>query len=294
MIKMRFLKVPSVFILLFIFISAFSSQPDADAYFESGRKHHLNNEYIKAISDYTMAISLRPDFANAFLERAKAKLSFSEKMGFVNNEYCFDLIQALNLGLQEAAPILQGNCDGDCYTLQKAILEPEIVFCADLSSKILTSLPKESFQLTNLIKLNLFNNKLTETTTEFANFKSLLVLDLSSNKIQNLNRSIDKLVYLEELNLNKNDLTSLPPEIGNLKKLKKLYVRSNQLSELPAEISHCTLLENLDLSLNRLSSLPVEVYEMKHLKTLNLVGNTIDKKTIRSIKSKMPLTQVFF
>ena len=291
---MRYLKVPSVFILLFIFLSAFISQPDADTYFESGRKHHQNNEFIKAISDYTMAISLRPDFGNAFLERAKAKLSFSEKMGFVNNEYCFDLIQALNLGLQEAAPILEGNCDGECYTLQKAVQEPEIVFCADLSSKILTSLPKESFQLTNLVKLNLFNNKLTETTAEFAQFKSLLVLDLSSNRIQNLNPGIDKLVYLEELNLNKNDLTSLPVEIGRLKMLKRLYIRSNQLSELPVEISQCTLLENLDLSLNRLSSLPLELYEMKQLKTLNLVGNTIDKKTMRTIKSKMPSTQVFF
>ena len=291
---MRFLKFAFVFTGLFILLSAFITQPDADSYFESGKKHHEKSEYVKAISDYTMAISLRPDFGHAYLQRAKAKLSFAEKMGFLNNEFCSDLIQALNLGLQEAASILKGNCDGDCYTLQKAVHEPEIVFCADLSSKILTTLPKESFQLTNLVKLNLFNNKLTETPDQLINFKSLIELDLSSNKLQIVNPSIEKLLFLEELNLNKNELTILPVEIGNLKHLLKLYIRSNQLKELPLELSQCTKLVSLDLSLNKLNSIPVEIYQLKNLKTLNLVGNTFDKKSQKAIKSKMPMTTIYF
>ncbi len=291
---MSFLKFASVFTGLFVLLSAFTSQPDADAYFESGKKHHEKSEYIKAISDYTMAISLRPDFGMAYLQRAKAKLSFSAKMGFVNNEFCFDLIQALDLGLQEAASVLRGNCDGDCFTLEKAVHEPEIVFCADLSSKVLTTLPKESYVLINLVKLNLFNNKFTETPDQLSNFKSLIELDLSSNKIQTVNPDIEKLAFLEELNLNKNELTSIPEEIGNLKYLTKLYIRSNQLAEIPAEISKCTDLESLDLSLNKLTSLPIQLYELKKLKTLNLVGNKFDKKAQKAIKSKMPLTTVYF
>ncbi|MBC7388767.1 MAG: leucine-rich repeat domain-containing protein [Opitutaceae bacterium] len=291
---MRFLKFAFVFTGLFILLSAFISQPDADSFFESGKKHHEKSEYIKAISDYTMAISLRPDFGNAYLQRAKAKLSFSEKMGFLNNEFCFDLIQALNLGLQEAALLLKGNCDGDCFTLQKAVHEPEIVFCADLSSKILTSLPKESLTLINLVKLNLFNNKFTETPDQLSNFKSLIELDLSSNKLQTINPSIEKLLFLEELNLNKNELTALPVEIGRLKHLLKLYIRSNQLKELPAEIALCTDLESLDLSMNKLNTLPVEIYQLKKLKTLNLVGNLFDKKSQKSIRSKLPMTMLYF
>ena len=291
---MRLLRFACVLIGIFLLQSAFINKTDAETYFESGKKHHEKSEYIKAISDYTMAISLRADFGIAYLERAKAKLSFAEKMGFSNNEYCFDLIQALNLGLQEAAPILKGNCDGDCFTLQKAVHEPEIVFCADFSSKILTELPKESFQLTNLVKINLFNNRFTEMPDQIANFKSLLELDFSSNRLVSISSVIEKLPYLEELNLNKNELVTLPSEIGNLKHLKKLFIRSNQLNELPAEIAQCTNLESLDLSLNKLTTLPIEIYQLKQLKTLNLVGNLLDKKTQKSIKSKMPLTIVYF
>lgn len=249
---------------------------------------------MKAISDFTMAISLKQDFGEAYLERAKAKMLFAKKMGFTNTEFCFDLVQALNLNVEAAPQLLEEHCNSECFDLQKAFVEPEIVFCADFSSKIMTSLPKGSSHLTNLIRVNLFNNHLTELGREFEDLKSLLILDLSSNHLESITSSIAQLTHLEDLNLNKNELTKLPSEIGQLSKLKKLSIRSNQLSELPIEIGLCKNLEHLDLSLNELSNLPLEISQLKKLKSLNLSGNKLDKRSQKKIVSILPSTQIYF
>lgn len=291
---MRSLKKTFIFVFIFLFLSSFTMQPDAESFFESGHKNLTEKNYIKAIGDYTMAISLRPDYGIAYLERAQAKLYFAEKMGYVNNEYCFDLVQALMLGQKEAIPLLEGGCDSECFGIEKAFDEPEIVFCADFSSKLISDLPQASEGLVNLTKLNLFNNKLNTISLRFSKLKSLLLLDLSSNKLEDLGPVIGDLPNLNELNLNKNELQKLPDQIGKLRSLQKLFIRSNKLATLNSAIGQCEKLEHLDLSLNMLTILPTEIGQLKNLKILNLVGNTFDKKHQKYIVSLLPNTQIYF
>ena len=291
---MQFLIRTFPVIVIFLILSSFTMQPDAESFYESGHKSLTEKNYMEAIGDFTMAISLKPDYGIAYLERAQAKLHFAEKMGYANNEYCFDLVQALLFGQKEAIPLLEGGCDAECYGKQKAFIEPEIVFCADFSSQLISDLPKESEGLVNLTKLNLFNNKFTTISINFSKLKSLLLLDLSSNKLEDLGPVIGDLQNLNELNLNKNELQNLPDQIGKLKNIQKLFVRSNKLTTLNASIGQCDKLEHLDLSLNILTTLPAEIGQLKNLKVLNLVGNTFDKKHQKYIVSLLPYTQIYF
>ncbi len=291
---MSFLKKSVLLSIILVLLSSFTIQPDADGYLQSGIKFCEQKEYIKAIGDFTMAISLRPDFGSAYLERAKAKLHFAEKMGFNNLEFCFDLVQAQEYHETEATKLLEEHCISECYGVQKAFIEPEIVFCADFSSKILTDLPKGSANLSNLVKLNLFNNKLTNLGLGFIHLKSLVLLDLSSNKIETISPIIGQLVHLNELNINKNDLTNIPDEIEKLVHLQKLYLRENNISEISSAIGKCSELQEMDLSLNKLTSLPAEIGNLKKLKVLNLVGNQFDKKSKKVIITLLPKTEVYF
>lgn len=277
-----------------MFICSFSSDPDAESLFKSGEKNLANKEYIKAVQDFTAAISLKPDFGKAYLFRAKAKMLFHQQMASNGMEFCFDLIQALQLGEVESELLLRDACDDQCFDAEKALIEPDIVLCADFSSKILTEMPEGSENMENLFKLNLFNNRFSHVSSTFSKFPALLVLDLSSNRVQSIDPSLGKLQNLTELNLSKNQLSSLPDEIGELKKIKHLNLHGNQLVDLPATLSKCKELEHLDLSNNKLSAIPEEILLLKKLKTLKLSGNTLDKKTQKTISESLYNTEVYF
>ncbi|XCN72476.1 MAG: COR domain-containing protein [Candidatus Electrothrix aestuarii] len=109
----------------------------------------------------------------------------------------------------------------------------------NLSSRGLTELPPELFQLTNLIRLDLTNNELTSLPSEIA-----------------------QLTNLEELKLRSNHLTTLPPEICCLTNLKRLELDQNELDEIPPEISLLPKLRWLDLSYNKLTKLPPEIGQL--------------------------------
>lgn len=288
------MKITTTCFLLCIIICSFTADPDAESLFKSGEENLANKEYIKAIQDFTAAISLKPDFGRAYLQRAKAKMLFHKQIATDGSEFCFDLIQALRLGEEESATLLNEGCNNQCYDTERAFLEPDIVLCADFSSKVLTDLPYGSEKMSNLFKLNLFNNKFTRISPIFSHFPTLLVLDLSSNRIQSIDPSLGRLQNLKELNLSKNQLTSLPEEIGELKEIKHLNLHGNQLVDLPSTLSQCTELEHLDLSYNKLSTLPEEILLLKKLKTLKLSGNILDKKTQKTISESLYNTEVYF
>jgi tetratricopeptide (TPR) repeat protein len=55
------------------FSEAIRLKPDyADAYFDRGVASHRKGDYDKAIADYGEAIRLRPDYVNAYIERGRA------------------------------------------------------------------------------------------------------------------------------------------------------------------------------------------------------------------------------
>ena len=82
--------------------------------------------------------------------------------------------------------------------------EPKLI----LSSKELTSIPSEVFQLVSLQTLDLSNNKITNLDFKISSLENLVSLDLSKNLIAALPSSILSLKNLNNLNLTDNPLSS--------------------------------------------------------------------------------------
>jgi|GEM_PF-850194 len=284
----------SLLIIVLVVLSSGFNQPDAKMYYESGMANLNKKDYIQAIGDFTNAISLNPNYGDAYYHRAYAKDLLGKKMGFASTELCFDLVSAMKLGKTEAIGKLEKTCIGECFDLDGAFQEPDVVLCADFSSKVLTDMPANSNRLINLVKLNFFNNKATAFTDKFGALTNLISLDLSSNQISTVAPSIGKLVYLQELNLNKNKIKELPVEFGHLVNLKTLTLRQNGLTTFPKSIAMLTSLENLDMAINPLTSLPVEIANLKNLKTLTLVGHEMPAKEQQKVKALLPNTTIYF
>jgi tetratricopeptide (TPR) repeat protein len=286
--------IPYCTILALLFLGTSFNQPDAKNYYDTGLTSLNQKDYIKAIGDFTNAISLNPKFGDAYYYRAYSKELLGKKMGFVSSELCSDLIYSMVYGKEEASDKINELCTGECFNMESAFVEPEIVYCADFSSQVLTDLPPNVENLHYLVKLNMFNNKLATLSQSWSHLDKLISLDLGSNRLTLLPPVIGKMTELTELNLNKNLLSGLPAEIGNLKHLQTLTLRQNGLKSLPTEIGSLTELVTLDLALNMLTVLPSEIAYMKKLKKLILVGNEISSKEQQRIKSLLPNTEIAF
>lgn len=281
------------FIIVLILSSGFN-QPDPQTYYENGMASLHRKEYIQAIGEFTNAISLKPDYGDAYFQRARAKDLLGKKMGFFSSELCFDLVSATRHGKFEAVEKIENSCMGECFDLDDAFFEPEVVFCADFHNANLTDLPDGADKLLNIVKLNFPNNKIQSLSEKFTKLSTLVILDGGNNQIKTLSSSIGNLTYLKELNLTKNKIQELPKEIGNLQSLKTLNLRFNLISNLPNSIGQLSNLESLDLAFNKLTSLPAEITNLKKLKALTLVGNNISQKEQSKIKALLPHTTIHF
>ncbi len=274
---------------------SYSQNTGLDSIFNAGKANLNSKNYIVAISQFTDVISKHPDNASAYYNRALAKRGLSIQSDYQTSEPCHDFATALELGMTDAVPHLERECMTECHQTSNIYSAPEEVFCADLNSKVLYHLPVEFNLLNNVVKINLFNNKLTNFPSEVYSLAVLMFLDLSSNKITEMHPEIKNLVYLKELNMNKNFLHNLPMEIGQLTHLKQLYLRANMIDELPHSMGSLKNLEEIDLAMNSLTSLPEEFANLKNLKTINLVGNPIEKKEQKKIIAMLPKTcKVYF
>ena len=102
----------------------------------------------------------------------------------------------------------------------------------NLSGRELTKVPEDLFNQTNLVELDLSNNKLTGAIpAEIRKLKNLKVLNLSNNEMTGLPAEIGQLQYLEVLDVSYNKLTGLPYELANLKNLITLNISGNNYSE---------------------------------------------------------------
>ncbi|MFN6470366.1 MAG: COR domain-containing protein, partial [Nostoc sp. SerVER01] len=100
----------------------------------------------------------------------------------------------------------------------------------------LSSLPPEICQLSNLTRLDLYNNQLSSLPPEICQLSSLTELDLDNNQLSSLLPEICQLSSLTTLYLNNNQLSSLPPEISQLSSLTELFLHKNPLTSPPPEI----------------------------------------------------------
>ncbi len=105
----------------------------------------------------------------------------------------------------------------------------------DLRNNIITTLPSEIGELTNLDVLDLSETGLTVLPPEIGQLTNLRVLEVSKNQLTNLPKEIGQLTQLMWLDLEHNLLSTLPTEIQNLSKLEKLNLTENHLL-IPSEI----------------------------------------------------------
>ena len=145
----------------------------------------------------------------------------------------------------------------------------------DISCLLLTSLPNNLFDLTQLEHLYLAGNLIETISDNISSLKSLTILDLYKNNLSFISPTIGLLPQLQYLDLDSNKLSSLPSEIGNLSSLTELSLESNQLSSLPSEIGNLTSLTKLYLIRNKLSSLLNEIGNLSSLTYLDLDSNQL-------------------
>ncbi|KAF8537873.1 hypothetical protein BDD12DRAFT_844934 [Trichophaea hybrida] len=157
----------------------------------------------------------------------------------------------------------------------------------DMHNNLLTGLPANLVQLTELTVLNLSGNQLDNGVLDIIfQIPTLKDLKLGKNNLEGeVDASISKLVALESLELQDNKLTSLPSSIGECCRLRSLNVARNAVTALPLEeLQHCHLLE-IDISQNKLSGtfFPASVERWETLQSLNVKGNHITSFTGSSV-----------
>ncbi|KAM3110764.1 leucine-rich repeat domain-containing protein [Phormidesmis sp. 146-33] len=145
----------------------------------------------------------------------------------------------------------------------------------DLSSKGLTELPVELWQLTNLTKLSLSHNQLSAVPKELGQLSNLTGLYLDNNQLSAVPKELGQLSNLTELYLDNNQLSAVPEELEQLSNLTGLYLDNNQLSAVPKELGQLSNLTALSLSHNQLSAVPKELGQLSNLTGLYLDNNQL-------------------
>uniref|UniRef100_A0A8C1CBD4 Leucine-rich repeat protein SHOC-2 n=1 Tax=Cyprinus carpio carpio TaxID=630221 RepID=A0A8C1CBD4_CYPCA len=169
---------------------------------------------------------------------------------------------------------------GDLEQLQKLIL----------SKNKLTELPSGLWRLTNLrylvltkslanlknlVKLNLFCNKLKSLPPAISEMKNLRMLDCSRNQLESIPPVLAQMESLEQLYLRHNKLHFLP-KLPCCKTLKELHCGNNQIEILEADhLKHLSALSLLELRDNKVKSLPEEITLLQGLERLDLTNNDI-------------------
>uniref|UniRef100_G3NBF2 Leucine rich repeat containing 40 n=1 Tax=Gasterosteus aculeatus aculeatus TaxID=481459 RepID=G3NBF2_GASAC len=168
----------------------------------------------------------------------------------------------------------------------------------DLSGRGLTEVPQDVYRLnmdtpqeaqqdvsfgtsdcwweqTDLTKLILSSNQLTQLSDDIRLLAVLTTLDLHDNQLRSLPGALGELQELQQLRLSHNKLTSLPIEVCTLKNLCSITLQQNQLESLPDEMGQLEKLTHLDLSHNHLKGLPVSLGHLSCLQKLNVCHNEL-------------------
>lgn len=158
----------------------------------------------------------------------------------------------------------------------------------DLSSKNLTSIPKEVFGLKNLRKLNLSDNKIKNIPKEIEDLELLENLDISNNRISNFYAKICELKKLKKLNLNNNSIRQIPRQVQNLQHLYTFSIANNRIEKLPKEFSTLKELTQLNLSKNPIEFFPKEILEIKTLKKIWINNLNLKNFPYQDILGSLP------
>ncbi|KAH0620999.1 hypothetical protein JD844_021979 [Phrynosoma platyrhinos] len=152
----------------------------------------------------------------------------------------------------------------------------------DLSFNSFTAMPSSVTKLVKLRGLLICHNNLQELPEDFGQLTELIFFSAMKNQLRGLPQSIGELAVLQTLDLSENMLESLPEEIGNLQNsnlhsLRQLHLHSNLLVTVPASLAHLPNLSRLDLQNNRLRTIPQEI---QSLPFVHLRGNPLGEPEV--------------
>ncbi|KAL7396758.1 hypothetical protein ABVT39_011295 [Epinephelus coioides] len=135
------------------------------------------------------------------------------------------------------------------------------------------------WEQTDLTKLLLSSNQLTQLSDDIRLLPALTTLDLHDNQLSSVPSALGELQELQQLRLSltlqKNLLESLPEELGQLENLTQLDLSNNHLKGLPSSLGCLTCLQTLNLSHNKLSCLPDSVAQLTSVKLLDCSNNQL-------------------
>ncbi|CAA0809366.1 Plant intracellular Ras-group-related LRR protein 4 [Striga hermonthica] len=170
---------------------------------------------------------------------------------------------------------LQGKLSDQVEWLPDSIGKLTNLITLDLSENRISALPDTIGALLSLQTLDLHGNMIGDLPETIGNLLSLIRLDLRGNQLKSLPPTISRLINLQELDLSSNGLSSLPEAIGSLVSLEKLIIETNNIEEIPHTISQCASLKELRADYNRLKALPEAVGRIASLEILTVRYNNI-------------------
>ena len=167
---------------------------------------------------------------------------------------------------------------GDLSELEVLVVRSSRNF---LGPRLWGEIPSELGKLSNLMILDLYQNRLTGMIPpELGNLGNLRVIFLTGNRrlAGNIPPDLGRLSNLETLHLQETFVEGeIPPELGNLSSLERLHLAGNRLvGEIPAELGNLSNLLELVLANNRLSGeIPPELGNLSNLQELLLDRNLL-------------------
>lgn len=120
---------------------------------------------------------------------------------------------------------------------------------------------------------------LAEVPLALSQLTNLLRLDLSFNQITNLPDICGSFGRLRVLNITTNCISQLPPSFSMLTALQELSSSLNELTQVP-DLSNCTALQELSLKYNQIRSLPDYLTRLTQLTNVSLKNNPLQQEEI--------------
>lgn len=149
-----------------------------------------------------------------------------------------------------------------------------------LANDLNGTIPSDLGNLTELVRLNLYDNQLSGAVpASLGLLTKLEFLDLGKNQLSgSVPAELGNLSLLDTFSLEFNQLTgALPSELGNMSALFQVYLNDNQFSgSIPASFGNLSQLVYLELQNNQLTgSIPSQLGDLSQLLELKLDHNQL-------------------
>lgn len=162
----------------------------------------------------------------------------------------------------------------------------------DVSKNILTELPPALFSLPKLKILNVAYNQLT-TLGDIQLLSQLLNLNADNNLFVNSEAELEKICQLKSLSIlsfSTNKINKLPKKITELTNLTQLDLSYNAIKELPTDFGNFSKLKKFIFARNNITSFPASFFTVKELENIDISYNEL--KALQKEFSNLPKLEV--